>query len=269
MNKKIISHIVIIIAAAGFVTLSAGFYNAIKITSFGTSQVGDNVKPDNTPLDTPPSPGKNPNTVSLAVIGDSVARGAGDEKGKGFSSYIEDYLKNQTPKDISIDNVGVDGLQSFGLLEQLQDGKLNPLLSNADFVIMSIGGNDLRSIRSVSGITKDDEFKDREDTYLGNLKEILKIIRKNSKSAYIVFVGLYNPYEVGSSYDDTRLMNAWNYETEKLLVEDGRSIFIPTYDVFKFNLGRYIAPDGLHPNSGGYQAISSRIVKSIENILNK
>jgi lysophospholipase L1-like esterase len=35
----------------------------------------------------------------------------------------------------------------------------------------------------------------------------------------------------------------------------------------KFNIKKYIAPDGLHPNSAGYQAISSRITEALEGIL--
>ncbi|OLN29083.1 hypothetical protein [Desulfosporosinus metallidurans] len=52
-----------------------------------------------------------------------------------------------------------------------------------------------------------------------------------------------------------------------LIEDDGKGIFIPTYDLLKFNLGRYLAKDGLHPNSAGYQAHSNRISKSVEAII--
>ena len=63
-------------------------------------------------------------------------------------------------------------------------------------------------------------------------------------------------------------MNTWNYDTQKMVEADPRAVFIPTFDLFKFNVPRFIAPDGLHPNSLGYQAVSYRIAKSIENIVN-
>ena len=42
-------------------------------------------------------------------MGDSIAKGTGDEKGKGIGGYLVDLLKSQTPKDIKVDNVAVDG----------------------------------------------------------------------------------------------------------------------------------------------------------------
>lgn len=41
--------------------------------------------------------------------------------------------------------------------------------------------------------------------------------------------------------------------------------FIPTYDLFKYNLQDYLSADNFHPNSTGYQAISNRIIESLKN----
>jgi len=72
-----------------------------------------------------------------------------------------------------------------------------------------------------------------------------------------------------SSYEDTKLINTWNYDTQQLVDSDAKAVFIPTFDIFKLNLNRFIASDGLHPNSLGYQAISNRITKSIENVFRR
>lgn len=269
MFKKIVWISIIIIAAAGFVTLAIGFAKSMQVTGGNTADAGEIPKAEKSPAGTPAA-AKNSNTVSLVVMGDSVASGTGDEKGKGIATYLPDYLKNQTTKDLSVENIAVDGLKSAGLLEQLQNDKLNSLIASSDIVLISIGGNDIRSIRSLDDMTKEAQFKGLEEGYLDSLKEILADVRKNSASTCIVFVGLYNPYEnAGSSYEDTKLLNTWNYDTQDLVEADGNAIFIPTYDIFKFNLDRFIAPDGLHPNSFGYQAVSNRIAKSIENIINK
>lgn len=206
--------------------------------------------------------------IKIVIMGDSIAKGTGDEEGKGFSSYLPDYIKNQTQKELSVENTGIDGLKSAGLLEQLQNEKLDSLVAASNIVLISIGGNDLRSLNSLNDVTKEDKFKDLEDRYLNNLKETLRIIRKGSANTYIVFVGLYNPIEntTSSSYEDTKLINTWNYDTKQLVEVDAKAVFIPTVDIFKLNLNRFIAPDGLHPNSLGYQAISNRITKSIENV---
>ena len=107
----------------------------------------------------------------------------------------------------------------------------------------------------------------RQDSYLANLTQTMKELRTTNPNSIIIFLGLYNPYEVLSSVENTRLLNTWNYNTQQLVEEDGKTIFIPTHDLLKFNIGRYIAKDGLHPNSAGYQALSNRISKSIEMLI--
>lgn len=196
-----------------------------------------------------------------------VAKGTGDEKSKGFSGYLPEYFKNNTSKEIIVDNAGIDGLESLGLLEQLQSQRLEKLIADSDILLVSIGGNDIRSILSMNDLAKEDQFKVRLDSYLGNLKQTMKVLRTTNPNSIVVFLGLYNPYEKASSVEDTRLLNTWNYNTQLLVEEDGKAIFIPTHDLLKFNLGKYIAQDGLHPNSAGYQALSNRISKSVETII--
>ncbi len=268
MLKRITWFSLLIITAAGFVALSIGFFKAQQVTGGRTPTAGKTIKTENIPTKTAAA-AKESNAVRIVVMGDSVAKGTGDEKGKGFSGYLKDYLKNQTTKDISVENIGIDGLKTDGLLERLQDQKLHSLIAASDMVVISIGGNDLRVLRSRGDSTKEAGFGNLEGIYLNNLKELLKGVRKSSTDTYIVFVGLYNPYlDAAASYEDTQLVSTWNYDTQRLIEADPKAIFIPTYDIFKFSLNRFIASDGLHPNSLGYQAISNRIAKSVENVFN-
>lgn len=275
MFKKSTWYLILIIALAGLVSLSLGFVKAMRVTSSSnTAAVSKSIKTENTankPAGTKSAaPAKDPNSIKILIMGDSVAYGTGDEKGKGFSTYLVDCLKPQTTKKLSVDNIGINGLKIDGLREQLQDEKPKSLVAASDIVLISIGGNDLRELRRSRDNTALDqnEFKAIEDGYLKNLKETLKTIKKSSPNSYIVFVGLYNPYEkTASSYEDTKYMNTWNYDTQQLVEADAQGIFIPTYDLFKFNLNRFLAPDGLHPNSLGYQAVSNRIAESIESVL--
>lgn len=271
MFNKLTWYLILIIAFSGLISLSLGFAKAMQVTGNSNSvTVSKTIKTVN-PANKTIAPVKDPNTIKIVVMGDSIAYGTGDEKGKGFSTYLLNYLKPQTTKKLSVDNIGVNGLQSDGLLGQLQNEKPKALVAMSDIILISIGGNDLREARSRNNTTvNQSEFKAIEDTYLKNLKESLNTIRKSNPNAYIAFVGLYNPYEKdGSSYEDTKFMNTWNYDTQKLFEADAKAIFVPTHDIFKFNLNRFIAPDGLHPNSIGYQLMSNRIAKSIENIFNK
>ena len=262
MLKKSMWYSILMIACVGFIVLASGFYQAIMVTS------KDNPPPTvNTPLNQTPVASKNAYTFKILILGDSVAKGTGDEKGKGFTGYLPESFKNNTPKEILIDNAGIDGLESLGLLEQLMSKKLDKTLSDSDLILVSISGNDVRSILTLNSLAKEDQFRVRQDNYLNNLKQTLKLLRTTNPSTIVVFLGLYNPYEQLSSAEDTRLLNTWNYNTQQLIEEDGKGIFIPTYDLMKYNLGRYLSKDGLHPNSAGYQALSNRISKSVETII--
>ena len=258
---------ILTIACVGFIVLSMGFYQAIIVTTAVTPQPSTKAEIPQTSLDSTKLSSKKANSFKVLILGDSVAKGTGDEKGKGFSGYLPEYFKNSTSRDILIDNAGIDGLESIGLLEQLQSRKLEKTIVESDFILVSIGGNDVRSILSLNDLAKEDQFKVRLDSYLGNLEQTMKVLRTTNPNSIVIFLGLYNPYEKASNVEDTRLLNTWNYNTQQLVEDDGKGIFIPTYDLLKFNLGRYVAKDGLHPNSAGYQALSNRISKSVETII--
>ena len=270
MFKKSTWFLMLLLAFGALVSLAVGFAKAIQVTSSSkTATVTKTIKTESIDKKTVKVV-KDSNSFKIAIVGDSIAFGTGDEKASGFSTYLPNYLKPQTTKKVTVDNMGINGQESAGLLGQLQSDKPKALIATADVVLISIGGNDLRSIRSRNNASIDqNEYNTIETAYLKNLKEIFQTIRKDNANAYIVFVGLYNPYEKDApSYEDTAFMNTWNYSTQKLFENDAKAIYIPTYDIFKYNLNRYLAKDGLHPNALGYQVVSQRIAKSIESILN-
>ena len=267
MLKKSLWYTILTIASVGFIVLAIGFYQAIMITTAANSQPKPTAEVPQTTPDSMKLPSKNANSFKVLLLGDSIAKGTGDEKSKGFAGYLPDNFKNSTSKNILVENAGIDGLESIGLLEELQNQKLDKTMTDSDFILVSIGGNDVRSILSLNDLAKEDQFKVRLDSYLANLKLSMKAIRKANPNSIIICLGLYNPYEKANSFEDIRLLNTWNYDTQQLVEEDAKGIFIPTSDLMKFNLARYIAKDGLHPNSAGYQAISNRISKSVETII--
>jgi lysophospholipase L1-like esterase len=265
--KKSMWYTILTIASVGFIVLAIGFYQAIIVTTAVNPQPTSKAAVPQTTPNSTKLPSKNANSFKVLLLGDSIAKGTGDENSKGFAGYLPDYFKNSTAKDILVENAGIDGLESIGLLEQLQSQKLDKTLADSDFILISIGGNDVRRILSLNDLAKEDQFKVRLDSYLANIKQTMKSLRKANPNSIVIFLGLYNPYEKANSVEDIRLLNTWNYDTQQLVEQDGKGIFIPTSDLLKFNLGRYISKDGLHPNSAGYQAISNRISKSVETII--
>lgn len=267
MLKKSMWYSILTIAFVGFIVLSIGFYQAIIVTTAVNPLPSAKAPLTQTPGALTKLSPKNTNSFQVLIMGDSIAKGTGDEKGKGFSGYLPDSFQNDTSKEILVNNAGIDGLESLGLLEQLQSKRLDKPIADSDFILVSIGGNDIRSILSLNDLAKEDQFKVRLDSYLANLKQTMKILRTTNPKAIVIFLGLYNPYGKANSVEDTRLLNTWNYDTQQLVEEDGKALFIPTHDLLKFNLARYIAKDGLHPNSAGYQVLSNRISKSVETII--
>lgn len=266
MPKSITWYGIIAISLVSFVFMIFGFVQAVRFTS---GLVKEAAPPISQAVTTNNIGLKNPNNINVLIIGDSIAKGTGDEKFKGIGSYLPELMKNQTPKDIVVDNAGIDGYKSSDLVQLIKSGKLDNALETADIVLISIGGNDLREIQSLKDVAKEAAYKEKQEIYVSGLKETTQRIRALNKNAVVVFIGLYDPYAADNSNENARLISNWNYETQLIIAEDEKAVFIPTYDLFKFNLDRFIAGDKLHPNTTGYQMISYLISKDIENAVSK
>lgn len=77
--------------------------------------------------------------LNLVVIGDSIA------KGYGSTDYKEDSFGAVLGKKLSADveNLGIVGLDTTGLLEKLDTEQFQDAIEDADVICLSIGSNDL------------------------------------------------------------------------------------------------------------------------------
>lgn len=253
MSKKLSRYFLVIIAAAMLTAVSIGFFNAQKASSSSTAAKDSIIKGH-----------KGSSTINVSVIGDSLAKGTGDENGDGISTYLSDYFNSKATKKTSIYNAGVDGLKSAELVEELKDKKISSQIADSDLIIISIGGNDILSLEYVQDTGRYQAFIQTLDKYQDNLREALRIIRNDNPDTYILLIGLYNPRDDGFSSLNSLILNTWNSSIQKLTKEDSRAIFVPTNDIFKSNLKSYISSDSLHPNSSGYKSITEKIVNLIE-----
>ncbi len=92
-------------------------------------------------------------SISVVVLGDSIARGYGLEnvEAQRFSALLEESLKT-VYTDVSVVNYGVDGQTGAELLSALQTSPPAEL-NDCDSVIISIGGNNiLQAITSLSSV---------------------------------------------------------------------------------------------------------------------
>jgi len=260
--KKVILYFVAIVSILVIVASTWGIGNSIFLTTGkvenkdvkkSTSEVAvvkNTIKPKG-------------NYYNILVLGDSLAKGTGDENNKGFAGDFADNVKKKTSKNVKLDNLGVNGDISAGLLEIVRSKNASDLIKNSNIVFISIGGNEITKLRRYDAVSETSEIRTTLDTYLNNLKSIFKTIREENENCKIVFIGLYNPFGDNIGSDKVKLINEWNKETQDVIADDASSVFIPTYDLFKYNSDKYLTIDKFHPNSNGYEAIAKRICEVI------
>ncbi|MBC7958340.1 MAG: GDSL family lipase, partial [Vallitaleaceae bacterium] len=209
MIKKIIWYSVVTISVLGIIAFSTGFYKAIRLTTGTTNGAISSEQNTQSPNDNPIE--KPANSLSLITLGDSVAKGTGDETNRGFAGNLKDLMNSKTSKDVMVENLGIDGLRSGNLLEEVQTGKLDAVIKTSDFILLSIGGNDLRTLQNQDEPSKVKDVIEIQNQTISDLKEIISHIREINKNATIIFVGLYNPNVKTGSYVDGELVRSWNF----------------------------------------------------------
>ncbi|WP_257391813.1 SGNH/GDSL hydrolase family protein [Mesobacillus jeotgali] len=199
----------------------------------------------------------------VVALGDSLTRGTGDDTGKGYIGYLIDELEDKSDEKIYVHNYGVKGYRSNQLLEQLKQGEVRRKIQNADYILITIGGNDLFQ----SGQTLDlDEKKisQAKEGYLKNLESLIKELRTLNDSAAIFHIGLYNPFiDLNDSALTTKIVRDWNYDTNALLDQKERAVYVPTFDLFQLSVNDYLYTDKFHPNAEGYRLIAERVASLI------
>lgn len=262
MYKKIKWTLILIISIITSLILIGGFITSLSITSNNKKKVVEK---------TPTSEEKtnmgkiNPKDYNILVLGDSLAKGTGDEKGKGFAGYFADSWKNKIGEDVKVKNLGVNGDVSSGLLNIVKNSETQNYIKNSKVILISIGANEITKFIDTNIILEPSAVKNVQENYITHLKEIFQVIRQENNSSLVVFIGLYNPFGDNITLDKIDFLSSWNYYTEEFIESNANSIFIPTYDLFKYNLDSYLTVDKFHPNSSGYTAIGNRIMETIKN----
>jgi len=200
----------------------------------------------------------------LLVLGDSLARGTGDETGKGFASYVLEALKKRGPADMA--NLAVNGAESGDVVRAMDSENVRRLAASADWVLVSAGGNDLSHAlpRQAAGMTSSplEEVVASRTRYAGNLRQILTRLREANPPVPLLVLGLYDPF--GDEGPQARLgasvILSWNTLIAETALSFPKVSVVPTFDLFYGRADR-LAVDRFHPNSKGHQAIAERILQ--------
>ncbi|MFM9280266.1 GDSL-type esterase/lipase family protein [Paenibacillus jiagnxiensis] len=205
--------------------------------------------------------------IRAVAIGDSLARGTGDDSGSGFARRAVDLLDKSGMDAKLINNLGINGLTTDALMARLDEPGVQYVLKEANVIMLSIGGNDLfaggQALQSGSEPPSAEKLRATLPAASARLQKILDSLHAINPDARILYLGLYNPF---SDLPDLKVpgntvVSEWNEAALKITNKNDHMSVIPTFDLFEQNLAAYLSSDHFHPNGAGYQAIAERIIQ--------
>ncbi len=269
-----VSVIVTIVLILGFVYAFKDINNpqGEPLLSGGEPEISDEEAAPAKPDQAPSLPAL-PKDLKVTAIGDSLAKGTGDNSGSGFVRRSVDQMNGDGRTAKLLANLAINGLTTEGLLPKLDDKGIQYALKQANVIMLSIGGNDIfQGSDLMEEATSPNELELDPAKLMGalpmaseRLQAILEKIRLINPEARIVYVGLYHPF---SDLEELLIpgnivVSAWNQAAMEIVNRDPNKTLVPTYDLFQHKLGEYLSSDHFHPNGAGYQAIADRIVQGM------
>ena len=201
------------------------------------------------------------NLVAPLILGDSLARGAGDERGLGISGRLDAELRRRNIPARRTTNLGVNGARTNELLRQLESRNVQELLREANVIIVSIGGNDLWGGTDWRNAPPENPDQVMSGV-LDRIDAAIDIIRTANPRARIFFIGLYNPFvSTPEGKLLTSLVNRWNGRLLERFGSDPNFTLVATADLFSHR--DRLSVDRFHPGGEGYELIARRIAESV------
>lgn len=253
MKRFLLWRFPIAVALAATLLFGYGFYLALA------GDAGDVVTDAQTSL--PPERLRSDDGVfRVLLLGDSLARGAGDPTGAGIGGAIEEGFRGRTGEPVEIVNLGVSGATTPQLAARLDRPGLRTMVQQSDVVVLSIGGNDL--FRETDGARDPDLAETVMDEVAVRVEDLLTRLHQIDPDNRIFLIGLYNPFvEIPDSADLTRLIRLWNAEMLERTAGLPRVTIVQTADLF--GSPSRLSADRFHPGTEAYGIIGRRIADSL------
>jgi lysophospholipase L1-like esterase len=230
-------------------------------------------------------------SIHYVAIGDSLTEGVGDTNhAGGFVSILASSLSQQYTRKVDEKNYGVSGETSTQILKRIKENKkIQKDLKDANFVTLTVGGNDiLKVVRNNVENLKVSNFDEPHESYEKRLTNIIKNIRKQNEKAPIYILGVYNPYYLNfpDLTDLQTIIDQWNDVTKKVAESEEKVHFVPINDLLYKGVNgkggvtdeikssdgateKIITNDALsetdnfHPNDVGYKIMSDAVEKEL------
>jgi len=251
--------VMMILSALSFLLMLVGLGWTVQNQFFNKGETSEAIKKEDPVNEESAKKGK-----VVVALGDSLTRGTGDDSGKGYIGYLVEELEDKSKEKITLHNYGIKGYRTQQLLTQVKQGEIQRQIKNADYILITIGGNDLfQGGQTYMDMDTKKLTQIRQD-YLKNLQSVLTELRSVNEKAVIFQIGLYNPFiDLNDAELTTKIVREWNHETSKLLDLDEKTIYVPTFDLFQISVNDYLYTDKFHPNAEGYRLIAERVASLI------
>jgi lysophospholipase L1-like esterase len=216
----------------------------------------------------------------VLVLGDSLAKGTGDETGKGYAGVLLDRLKKTRPATMA--NLAVPGAVSEDIAALVEGANVRSLAASADLILLSAGGNDLsRAVREGAGspVRLTADVAKARSLFLQNMRTILGRLREANTTAPIYVLGLYDPFGGAASGDPdasptplararlgVSVISGWNLLLGEAALSYKNVHVVPTLDLFAARPD-YLGLDRFHPGGAGYAAIAERVYQLLPQAL--
>jgi len=253
MRRALVWYVPIGFALLSGAVFAAGFY------SFVRGDIGEAVVQPVAASRITAQPSRT--TIAPLILGDSLAKGTGDETGLGIGGRLVDELKKTRPNVQTAVNIAVNGSRTADLEAQLKSRNVQTLIAQANVVVISIGGNDLwggtdyRVVQLRNPAAVMDQVLDR-------VANVVTTVRRANPTARIFMIGLYNPF-VNAPFGKqlSTLVNRWNARVTERFANDPNFTLVETSDLFSHR--DRLSLDRFHPNDEGYRLIARRIADSL------
>ncbi|QIL46620.1 lipase [Vagococcus coleopterorum] len=242
---------------------------------------------------------KQPDTkVEFVAIGDSLTEGVGDttEEG-GYVPLLKKALIEETVlKSVGTENFGKKGDTTKQIIDRIgSDLGIQKAIKSADFITLTVGGNDLMAVitKELTNHLDKETFVEPGKKYIADLTELYEMIRQFNPNAPIYQLGIYNPFNLSfsdiSEFKD--IVTNWDKQAQAAMekqknihfveineeLSNGRNdlkedtkkegnsqeFSIDTLKEEETKNNLISTEDNFHPNNLGYQLIANRFKEVI------
>jgi lysophospholipase L1-like esterase len=202
--------------------------------------------------------------LRVAVIGDSLAYGAGDESRRGIPGWLTDELRRLGIESPEAVNLGVNGATTRDVAQRLESPGVRRAITAADAVVLSVGANDL--FETPEG--RDEAMRAPlvvANRMLERVAGVVATIRRINPDAKILLLGGYNPVP---RHPYARLIDwylgIWDSALEDRFESDPAVAVVRMSDLVN-GWERLSSHDRFHPGRDAYRDTAHRIALMLVN----